>query len=97
MNYDLAHTAVHHGVHYESGVVHHAGTDRLAIDKGPASIVRLVTGELYNLGGRKQVRGVVSARASTRVEFLGAEVLFHMLAGGLDQFGLGADLLYLHG
>ena len=97
MNYDLAHTAVHHGVHYESGVVHHAGTDRLAIDKGPASIVRFVTGELYNLGGREQVRGVVSARASTRVEFLGAEVLFHMLAGGLDQFGLGADLLYLHG
>ena len=69
----------------------------LAINKGMASIVRFITGELYNLGGRKPVWGVVSARASTRVEFLGAEVLFHMLAGGLDQFGLGADLLHFHG
>ena len=97
MNYDLAHTAVHHGVHHETGVVHHAGTDRLAIDKGPASIVRFVTGELYNLGGRTPDLSLMSARASTRVEFFGVEVLSHMLADVLHQFGFGADLLHLYG
>src|SRR5918994_7278953 len=38
----------------------------------------------------------MSARAATRIEFLGAEILLHVPPGGLDQFGLGADLLHFY-
>src|SRR5215218_11276906 len=38
----------------------------------------------------------MSAWAAMRIEFLRAEILLHVLPGGLDQSGLGADLLHLY-